>query len=74
MAQTIDPACGMTVDTVTARFTTQDQGETIYFRAPGCKKAFEQNPATYLVHGPQRQEQQTTQSSGHSRESVAQDE
>lgn len=52
MAQTIDPARGMTVDTETARFTTQDQGETIYFRAPGCKKAFEQNPATYLVHGP----------------------
>ena len=74
MAQAIDPVCGMSVDTETARFTTQYQGETIYFCAPGCKKAFEQNPASYLAPGPQGQEQLTTQSSGHFRESAAQDE
>ena len=74
MAQAIDPVCDMTVDTETAKFTTQYQGETIYFCAPGCKKAFEQNPSSYLAHGPQGQEQQTTQSSGRSRESAAQDE
>ena len=72
MAQAIDPVCGMTVDTETARFTTHYRGETIYFCAPGCKKAFEQNPARYLAHGPQRQDQQTTQSGGHSGESAAQ--
>ncbi len=74
MAQAIDPVCGMTVDTETARFTTQYQGETIYFWAPGCKKAFEQNPANYLAHDPQGQEQQTTHGSGHPRESSARDE
>ncbi len=33
MAQAIDPVCGMTVDTATATFTTQYQGETFYFCA-----------------------------------------
>ena len=57
MAQAIDPVCGMTVDTETAKFTTQYQGKTIYFCTPGCKKAFEQNPSSFLAHGPQGQEQ-----------------
>ncbi len=63
MAQAIDPVCGMTVDTATATFTTQYQGETIYFCAPGCKKAFEQNPSSYLAQGLQGQEQQTDRAS-----------
>lgn len=74
MAQAIDPVCGMTVDTETARFTTQYQGETIYFCVPGCKKAFEQNLTRYLANGLQGQEQQTTQSSVHPRESSTRDE
>lgn len=59
MAQAIDPVCGMTVDTATAKFTTQYQGETLYFCAPGCKKAFEQAPEQYVKRGQQAQEQQT---------------
>jgi len=74
MAYAIDPVCGMTVDTETAQFTTQYQGETFYFCAPGCKKAFEQNPANYLAHGSQGKEQQTTHSSGDPRESSVQNE
>ena len=56
MAQAIDPVCGMTVDTETAKFTTQYQGETFYFCAPGCKKAFEQAPEEYLKRNSQSRE------------------
>ena len=58
MAQATDPVCGMTVDTETAKFTAQYQGETFYFCAPGCKKAFEKAPEEYLKRDPQAQEQQ----------------
>lgn len=58
MAQATDPVCGMTVDTETAKFTTQYQGETFYFCAPGCKKAFEKTPEEYLKRDPQEQVQQ----------------
>lgn len=44
----IDPVCKMTVDENTARFKTEYKGETYYFCAPGCKKAFEGNPEEYL--------------------------
>jgi YHS domain-containing protein len=74
MAQAIDPVCGMTVDTTTATFTPQYQGETIYFCAPGCKKAFEQNPSSYLAQGLQGQEQQMIQRINHPKESSAQGE
>jgi YHS domain-containing protein len=43
-----DPVCGMDVDAATARHTTQHDGQTYYFCAPGCKKAFEAEPAKYL--------------------------
>ena len=43
-----DPVCGMDVDPTTAKHTSEHQGKTYYFCAPGCKKAFEQNPAEYL--------------------------
>jgi len=43
-----DPVCGMDVDEATARQTTEYKGETYYFCAPGCKKAFETDPETYL--------------------------
>jgi xanthine dehydrogenase accessory factor len=36
----IDPVCGMEVDPTTARWTAERDGETFYFCAPGCRKAF----------------------------------
>lgn len=43
-----DPVCGMSVDPATARQTSEHDGQTYYFSAPGCKKAFEANPQKYL--------------------------
>jgi YHS domain-containing protein len=44
----IDPVCKMEVNEKTAKFTTEHKGETYYFCAPGCKKAFEEKPEEYL--------------------------
>lgn len=44
----IDPVCRMTVDIATARWTTEHQGAVYYFCAPGCKSAFEKDPAAFL--------------------------
>ncbi len=46
-----DPVCGMDVDEATAKQTSQYQGQTYYFCAPGCKKAFEADPQKYLSPG-----------------------
>ena len=35
-----DPICGMQVDVGTARWTAERDGQTYYFCAPGCRKAF----------------------------------
>ena len=43
-----DPVCGMSVDPDTAKHSTEHNGQTYYFCAPGCKKAFESDPAKYL--------------------------
>lgn len=43
-----DPVCGMDVDPRGARHTTEYQGKTYYFCAPGCKKAFAAEPAKFL--------------------------
>ena len=48
MAKAKDLVCGMDVDTETAAAKTVYKGETYYFCAPGCKKAFLQNPEKYL--------------------------
>lgn len=48
IAMAIDPVCKMEVDEKTAEWTFEYQGETYYFCAPGCKKAFEENPEEYL--------------------------
>jgi YHS domain-containing protein/copper chaperone CopZ len=45
----IDPVCGMSVDVRTARFSTDYEGQTYYFCAPGCQRAFEADPARYLT-------------------------
>ena len=44
----IDPVCKMDVNEKTAKFKTAYNGETYYFCAPGCKKAFEENPEEYI--------------------------
>jgi xanthine dehydrogenase accessory factor len=36
----IDPICGMEVDIASARWTADKDGQTYYFCAPGCRKAF----------------------------------
>ncbi len=44
----VDPVCKMTVDEKTARIKSEYKGETYYFCAPGCKKAFDANPEKYI--------------------------
>lgn len=44
----IDPVCNMEVDVASARWITDHDGETYYFCAPGCKAAFEKEPAEFL--------------------------
>jgi xanthine dehydrogenase accessory factor len=36
----IDPICGMHVDVATAKWTAEKEGQTYYFCAPGCRRAF----------------------------------
>lgn len=42
-----DPVCGMTVDESTATITSEHQGKTYYFCAPGCKREFDEDPERY---------------------------
>jgi Cu+-exporting ATPase len=44
----IDPVCKMEVDEKTAKFTSVYNGKTYYFCAPGCKKAFDEQPEAYV--------------------------
>ncbi len=49
-----DLVCGMQVNEDEARtkgLTSEYQGTTYYFCAPGCKRAFEANPQQYLKRG-----------------------
>ena len=43
-----DPVCGMQVNPNVAQHRSEYQGKTYYFCAPGCKKAFDADPAKYL--------------------------
>jgi len=43
-----DVVCGMDVDEKTAAATSEYQGKTYYFCAPGCKKSFDAEPEKYL--------------------------
>ena len=47
----IDPVCKMKVDTETAQWKLEHDGETYYFCAPGCMSSFEKDPAAYLTGG-----------------------
>ena len=42
-----DPICGMSVDPAKAAGSSQYNGKTYYFCAPGCKKKFDADPAKY---------------------------
>ncbi len=46
-----DPVCGMDVDPKTAPAKSEHMGKTYYFCSPGCKKAFDANPARYIKDG-----------------------
>lgn len=43
-----DPVCGMDVDEKKAAATSNYQGQTYYFCAEACKRAFEKDPGKYL--------------------------
>jgi len=49
MATSIDPVCKMKVDESKCKFTSEYRGKKYYFCAPGCKRAFDQNPEKYLT-------------------------
>jgi Cu+-exporting ATPase len=42
-----DPVCGMEVDSSTAEFTSEHDGQTYYFCSQECMEEFEQNPERY---------------------------
>jgi YHS domain-containing protein len=49
MAKAIDPICQMEVATDNPPGGKSEyQGTTYYFCAPGCKRAFDQDPAKYI--------------------------
>ncbi|MCK5252379.1 MAG: YHS domain-containing protein, partial [Thermoplasmata archaeon] len=43
----IDPICKMEVDPATALWTSEHEGRTYYFCAPGCKMMFDIDPARW---------------------------
>lgn len=48
MAEAIDPVCGMTVRADASGRPFEHGGVTYYFCCPGCRRAFERDPAAYL--------------------------
>jgi len=40
----VDPVCKMEVDTESAQWTSEHEGETYYFCSSGCLHSFEKNP------------------------------
>ncbi|MCS7111392.1 MAG: YHS domain-containing protein [Ignisphaera sp.] len=47
-----DPVCGMSLDPGKARYRSVYRGKIYYFCSYSCKKAFEENPEHYTLHGP----------------------
>jgi YHS domain-containing protein len=43
-----DPVCQMDVDEQSAAAHSTYQGKTYYFCAPGCREAFDKDPARYV--------------------------
>lgn len=50
----IDPVCGMTVVAGRTDILRIVKGQTYYFCAEGCRKAFEANPQKFLDPKPQK--------------------
>ncbi|MEM1512653.1 MAG: YHS domain-containing protein [Candidatus Jordarchaeales archaeon] len=48
MGKALDPVCKMEVDVDKAKWKSTYKGKTYYFCAPGCKKAFDENPEKYV--------------------------
>ena len=48
-AEAIDPVCGMTVLVDDAKYHTVHEGADYWFCAPGCKRAFESDPQSFLA-------------------------
>ncbi len=46
-----DPVCGMEGNEKRAPAKFEHGGKTYYFCAPGCKRAFDGNPAKYIKGG-----------------------
>lgn len=51
-----DPVCAMEVDEKTAPAQSKHRGKKYYFCAPGCKKAFDENPKKYIREKSERDE------------------
>ena len=49
MAISVDPVCKMQVDENKCKIQSEYKGKKYYFCAPGCKRAFDQNPDKYLT-------------------------
>jgi Cu+-exporting ATPase len=47
-----DPVCGMTVEPNQAAGQSEHEGETYYFCSKDCKRAFDQNPSSYVGNQP----------------------
>lgn len=47
----IDPVCKMQVDENKNAGTSEYEGKTYYFCAPGCKRKFDANPKAYVKQG-----------------------
>jgi YHS domain-containing protein len=56
MAQVRDVVCGMMIESETAKYKSEYQGQTYYFCAPGCKSSFDKQPEKYLQQGNTSQE------------------
>jgi len=51
----LDLVCGMTVDAVPANRPFEYEGTTYYFCAPGCRKAFEKDPDSFINQATQQE-------------------
>ncbi len=49
---TIDPVCGMKVDSEKTDLVVEWQGHSYYFCAEACRKTFENDPQKYIVDQP----------------------
>ena len=47
--QAKDPICGMTVDSISAKYKSEFDGNSYYFCCAGCKQTFDRQPEKYKV-------------------------